>query len=706
MSKRAEATWVVLGFCCLAVAATYPLVLRLTNHVPSDLGDPLLTAWTMAWNAERFRHGLARLWDAPSFFPYPHTLLYSDHLIGIAIFTAPIQWATGNPVLVYNLAFLASFVLSGVGMYVLARELTGRRDAALVAGVIYACQPFRALHLSHLQWLMTGWLPLSLWALHRYFASRRVRDLMLATVFYLLQTLTAAYFTYFALVPVVVVGLGELWRTRLPLSVVAKHAVPAALLAACVIAPIARAYYDVRAQSGLKRTADEIRRQSADVASYLTPPPNLRVWTGRSSIRGEREVFPGVVTMVLAAVAIVWRPRSRVLWLYVAVAAVAFVLSLGPEPTAWDHRLGVPGPYAWLLRIVPGLDGLRVPARLGLIVQLALAVVASVGWACIAERLSPRARALTLAVVVGAVFVEGFTGPIDTPAFAADGIDHERGAYAYLRGLPAGAVMELPDNIDDPAPEFMYQYMTLVHQHPIVNGHSGYITPLVSWLSGGHSPLREPDQQRDAIDLFRGLGVRYLVVHAGRYTDPALSDAMLAALSSDGAPVVERRTFNTTTVAVLTPLDLPQPPAELTAVPASSIQARASHSADRLPLMFDNDPDTRWISGTRQRGDEAIELELDRPRDVRVLRMQLATRSFADYPRELAIEAVEDGGVRSLFRGAVLPHMARAIVIDGEQPFLEIVLPPNRARSLRIRQLRETRLFFWSIHELQLLERL
>jgi hypothetical protein len=62
--------------------------------------------------------------------------------------------------------------------------------------------------------------------------------------------------------------------------------------------------------------------------------------------------------------------------------------------------------------------------------------------------------------------------------------------------------------------------------------------------------------------------------------------------------------------------------------------------------------------------------------------------------------------VRSLFRGSILPHMARAIVVDGEYPFIEIVLPANAARALRIRQVGATHLFFWSIHELQLLERL
>jgi hypothetical protein len=80
----------------------------------------------------------ARRLGCAEFFPYRHTLLYSDHLLGIAIFTAPIQWLTGNAVLAYNAAYLGSIVVAGCGQYLLARELTGRRDAALIAGVIYA----------------------------------------------------------------------------------------------------------------------------------------------------------------------------------------------------------------------------------------------------------------------------------------------------------------------------------------------------------------------------------------------------------------------------------------------------------------------------------------------------------------------------------------------------------------------------------------
>ena len=63
-------------------------------------------------------------------------LSFSENLLGIALFTVPIQRLTGNPVVTYNLAYLASYVLAGGGMYLLASSLTGSRRAAAVAGVL------------------------------------------------------------------------------------------------------------------------------------------------------------------------------------------------------------------------------------------------------------------------------------------------------------------------------------------------------------------------------------------------------------------------------------------------------------------------------------------------------------------------------------------------------------------------------------------
>ena len=167
----AEALAVIGAFTALTLAVTYPLVHEMTRALPSDLGDPLLNAWILAWDAEQLLHGLQGLWDAPIFYPYPKTLTYSENLLGIAVLTAPVQWLTGNPVLGYNVAFLFSYVLAGSGMYLLAVSITGNRLAAVVSGVAFAFLPYRVAQLSHLQVLMFGWMPIGLWALHRFFRS-------------------------------------------------------------------------------------------------------------------------------------------------------------------------------------------------------------------------------------------------------------------------------------------------------------------------------------------------------------------------------------------------------------------------------------------------------------------------------------------------------------------------------------------------------
>ena len=240
-----EPVLVVLGLSAVTLAATFPLVLRLGHALPGDLGDPLLNAWILGWDADRLRHGLRGLWDAPILFPTKWTLAYSEHLLGVAIFVAPIYWLSGNAVLAYNVAFLAAYVLAGGGMYLLARELTRDRTAAVLAALIYAFGPFRAEHISHLQVLMSGWMPVSLWGLHRFLATRSRRALAVFAGAFVLQALSNGYFLYYlALAVAVIVGLElvrqpRAWRAML-LPLAAAGAIAIALLS-----PVIIAYLDV-----------------------------------------------------------------------------------------------------------------------------------------------------------------------------------------------------------------------------------------------------------------------------------------------------------------------------------------------------------------------------------------------------------------------------------------------------------------------------
>src|SRR4029453_13167466 len=107
------------------------------------------------------------------YYPHPLALAYSEHLLPQALAIWPVQAIANNPLLSYNVAFLATFVLSGLGMYLLVREITNSRAAAFVAGVAYAFGPYRVTSMPHLQVLSSQWMPFALYGFRRFFDSIR-----------------------------------------------------------------------------------------------------------------------------------------------------------------------------------------------------------------------------------------------------------------------------------------------------------------------------------------------------------------------------------------------------------------------------------------------------------------------------------------------------------------------------------------------------
>jgi len=150
----------------------------------------------------------------------------------------------------------------------------------------------------------------------------------------------------------------------------------------------------------------------------------------------------------------------------------------------------------------------------------------------------------------------------------------------------------------------------------------------------------------------------------------------------------------------------PDPPAALRAVSQERFRPTSSRAPYRLPLAFDGDPDTRWLTARRQTGDEWIQLEFDAPRNVGLVRLAMARRSLGDYPRRLRIESSSDGTTfQTLFQGIPLAQFLRGLVRNRVYPTIDIALPSNRTRLLRIRQIGRTRSFYWSVHELGVFER-
>jgi hypothetical protein len=341
----------------VAFAFTWPLALGLTRDIPWDLGDSLLNAWILAWDADRLLRALGgdvnairNFWNANIFYPEPLTLAYSEHLFAQAVQILPVYALTGNIILCYNLLFLSTFVLSGLGMFLFVREITGSARAGFVAGLIYAFAPYRVPQFSHLQVMSSQWMPFVLYGLRRYFVTRRVRPLAGAGAALIAQNLSNGYFLLFFAPFVLAYAIFEIATRRLWADARLWLALSAtAAIVTVVTLPFLLPYLELRRLGFGPRVLNEVKTFSADVFSYWTSPMESKLW-GRV-IRGypkaEGDLFPTIAAMCLAVIGVAgsvstaWRhARSRptaasrnikpIAWVLIAAAAVytLFVLAI------------------------------------------------------------------------------------------------------------------------------------------------------------------------------------------------------------------------------------------------------------------------------------------------------------------------------------------------------------------------------------------
>jgi len=112
----------LLVYAGITALLFHTLLPDLTTHLYSDLGDPLLNAAILAWNAREWPLGEA-WWDFPSYAPLTGVTAFTEHLLLAYPVASPVVWLTGNPVLAYNIVFLAAMPLNGLAAFALAREL-------------------------------------------------------------------------------------------------------------------------------------------------------------------------------------------------------------------------------------------------------------------------------------------------------------------------------------------------------------------------------------------------------------------------------------------------------------------------------------------------------------------------------------------------------------------------------------------------------
>ena len=140
-----------LGIYILAsVVMGREVLAHLGDTIANDAGDPILTTTILHWVATHVPYTDA-WYQFPIFSPSRDALTFSEHLLGVSVVAAPIEWITGSPVIAYNLTVVASFALSAAAMFALAWRLTGNIPASFIAGLAYGFNPYRISQLPHIQ---------------------------------------------------------------------------------------------------------------------------------------------------------------------------------------------------------------------------------------------------------------------------------------------------------------------------------------------------------------------------------------------------------------------------------------------------------------------------------------------------------------------------------------------------------------------------
>jgi len=483
-------------FLVLTCGMMWPQVRHIRDSaVPHQ--DIYFNMWRLEWLAHALATSPRDLFNGNIFYPEPRTLAFSDAMLVQGVFAAPLIWLGTPPVLVHNIMLLGAIVLSAAAMFALVWYLTGSRGAALLAGTIFAFAPYRFEHIMHmeLQWAM--WMPLAFLSLHRTIDRARIRDGLATGAAVALQMLSSIYYGVFlaTLLPVsgVLLQLGR-GRSNVRRSMVALAA--GAILAAAVVGPYALPYMHARERVG-ERPAEQVNVFAARPGDYLVVPRENWLY-GRWQMRGEgeRRLFPGAVASLLAVVAILLRPPSRLIIVYVVAAVAAFEASLGFRGYL----------YSVLHEHVAAYHGLRAPARLGIFVVFFLAVLSAFGYAFLAAALRRRSRMILLLVLLSAVLLEDFTTvslvtyPNTVPP-----------VYRLLASQPPGVVAEfpMPRVTTLPGQDPKYEYLSIFHWKPLVNGYSGFYPPSYHRRIQDLRGFPEPFSLR----VLRREGVRYLVIH-------------------------------------------------------------------------------------------------------------------------------------------------------------------------------------------------
>ena len=461
---------------------------------------------------------------------------------------------------------------------------------------------------------------------------------------------------------------------------------PGVTVVALILAGLACAWVHVRTRSRAGRLSAALLA-GAVVFGLIAcipaaaGPVRLEVFGVRLvSISAARK--PLSISALLMAAAFIAHPTVRGAWrrgsplaFYTLAAAAMWAFSLGPSPTFMNVPVLYKAPYAWLMYL-PGMDGVRVPARFWVLATLCLSVAAALGAMHVIRRWPLTRTFLPVAASV-LLLVDAWPQPIGMAHLPAERPIHSS----------AAARLELPLS---PQRDSTALYRATRHHRPVINGYSGYFAPHY-WLLWHLLERRE----REVLTRLATLGAVEIVVD--HQQDPDRIWRRLVSRHQDASVVHAAADYTAYRVGPLETVGVPR----LTGAPLPIQALHASVNEGALAAMTDDDRITRWHTQGPQSPANEMTIDLGDVRRATAVEMEIGGY-ILDFPRVLTVETSQDGTQwEQVWSGrTALTTFSAALEYPLDVP-LRFPFEPREARFVKLRQTGRDETFYWSVSRLR-----
>lgn len=435
----------------------------------------------------------SHFFNTNGFYPHPYTLLYSDILLPQAVIALPFSYLSTNPILVFNITFVITFILNYFSAFLFWKVIFKKDHIAFLGSLFTVFSPAFQLQMSHFQMLSIWPFFLTLYFIFKDSDRQNIKYLIYSGIFLSLQFLASVYLALFLLFSLILYYTIHLFYQRKVVDVIKRISIVIGLFI-FVDGIFIKAYIDMKHYYNISRSIGEYINYSAHLSDYIFTTfrdsllYNFSIFGKWNAFDKHFSggLFPGFLFVVLSVFGVfvfqkikgktylsIELTEQKVYFILITLCGMLF--SLGPRLSFNGQYAHIPTPYWILLKFVPFFEAVRASARWYFLFYVGIVYFALSSF---------NSKKLKISIVlsfVSLLFIFEYI-PLNVQAEKVNYFDKSYQILQEQCKYERKVLLELPLMHFDYAKGIVYglsyisqvELASVYHKCSIVNGYSGY----------------------------------------------------------------------------------------------------------------------------------------------------------------------------------------------------------------------------------------